>query len=333
MSTENIPALPETPPLPESGQAANLGSPISDLSYRSYSGPLKTRYLRWWVVALSGLKQTFSQPLLYVLLGLPTLRFMVAAAQLYFTSNFAPNLPNFMGEPDGQKYANIFWSAMCGDFNALITVLIAVAVGAGSISADNRSNALLVYLAKPIGKADYLFGKWLSIFLTLLICLFVPVFFLYLFCAFSYRDGGFFTSEPWLGPRLLLGILIPATIHSSLIVGFSAWSKSPRIVGAIYTSFYLVSGVVAGIISRILYRDNEVMRNLYSHFCLRGVINGIQQNNLHVVIAHISLKRGSVMEIVNPPLFMPLFVLATILVVGGIVAARSKINAVEVIRG
>ncbi len=148
MSTENIPAFPETPPLPEAGQAANLGSPISDLSYRSYSGPLKTRYLRWWVVAQSGLKQTFSQPLLYVLLGLPTLRFMVAAAQLYFTSNFAPNFPNFMGEPEGQKYADIFWSAMCGDFNALITVLIAVAVGAGSISADNRSNALLVYLAK-----------------------------------------------------------------------------------------------------------------------------------------------------------------------------------------
>ena len=75
------------------------------------------------------------------------------------------------------------------------------------------------------------------------------------------------------------------------------------------------------------------MRNLYSHFCLRGVINGIQQNNLHVTIAHMSMRRGSLMEIVNPPMFMPLFILATILVVGGIVAARLKINAVEVIRG
>ena len=176
MSSDQVPIIPPLPSIPPSpAQEVSRGvataSPISDLSYRSYEGPLKTRYSRWWVVAQAGLRQSFSQPLLYVLFGLPLLRFLIAGFQIYFVTKLVPNgqnLPNFPGEPEGQKFANLFWSAMCGDFNALLMMVIAVAIGAGSIAADNRSNALLVYLAKPIGKTDYLIGKWLNLFLTIL---------------------------------------------------------------------------------------------------------------------------------------------------------------------
>ena len=127
--------------------------------------------------------------------------------------------------------------------------------------------------------------------------------------------------------------MIPAVIHSSIIIGLSAWSKSPRIVGAIYASFYLVSGIVAGVISKILYQDNESMRNLVAHFCLRGIINGLQQNNLHVTVSHAVIRRGGGGDISGPPDLLPLLIIAGVLVIGGIVAARLKINAVEVIRG
>ena len=157
MGSEQVPSIPSLPPLPgKSGEKkATTVGPISDLSYRNYEGPLKTRYSRWWVITQAGLRQSFGQPLLYILFGLPLLRFLVAGFQVYFISNLIPNgqnLPNFPGEPEGQKFANIFWSAMCGDFNALIMMLIAISIGAGSIAADNRSNALLVYLSKPGGQ-------------------------------------------------------------------------------------------------------------------------------------------------------------------------------------
>ncbi len=36
-------------------------SPIADLTYRTYDGPLHTRAMRWWIVALSGLRATIKQ--------------------------------------------------------------------------------------------------------------------------------------------------------------------------------------------------------------------------------------------------------------------------------
>ena len=75
------------------------------------------------------------------------------------------------------------------------------------------------------------------------------------------------------------------------------------------------------------------MKNLFSHFCLRGVINGLQQNNLHVTISHAAMRRGGGGDISAPPQLVPLLIIAGVLVVGGLLAARAKINAVEVIRG
>jgi len=51
--------------------------------------------------------------------------------------------------------------------NSFSILCIALVVGAGAIAADNRSNALMVYLSKPITKGDYLLGKWMGIFLAI----------------------------------------------------------------------------------------------------------------------------------------------------------------------
>ena len=318
---------------------ASNGSSIADLSYRNYDGPLKARFLRWWVVAQSQLKLTWSRGWFYILAGLPLLRFLLSGFNMYLTSvfsaRFGQSSPNFLGEPEGQKYALQFWSVLCGDINSTMALIITLVVGAGCIAADNRSNAMLVYFSKPIGKLDYLVGKWASIFVTLFVIYLFPAALLYLFAVVSFRDEGFLTSEPWIGPRLLLSVFVGPLIHSSLIVGLSAWSKSPRIVGAIYASIYILGGIVAGVIAGIIFKDNPEIKNLVQHCSLLGLINGITQNIMHVAVPSplYFLRPFREPDVTEMPKLWPLLVIAGSLIVVGLTAAWVKIRAVEVVRG
>ena len=126
---------------------------------------------------------------------------------------------------------------------------------------------------------------------------------------------------------------MPAVLHSSLIVGISAWSKSPRIVAAIYTSLYILSGIVAFIIGSILYKSNPAMQNVIQHCSMRGLIIGIDQNILHVIVPSVKLQRGAAVDIVEIPKLWPLLTIAGALVIGSLTAAWVKIRAVEVVRG
>ena len=314
-------------------KVAGGDSSISDLSYRNYDGPLKTRFVRWWIVAQSGLRLTWGQGWFYILAGLPLLRFLLGGFLMYIRSQMAPDLPNYMGEPDGQRFALQFWSVLCGETNSILLLIIALVAGAGCIAADNRANALLVYFSKPIGKIDYLVGKWMSVFLTLFGVTAVPTALLYLYSFMSYREDGFLTNEPWLGPRLLLAALVPAVLHASLIVGISAWSKSPRIVSAIYTSLYILGGIVASVVGGILYKNHPEIQNVIQHCSLRGLINGIDQNILHVIVPNLRLQRGEALVTTDIPKLWPLLTIVGVLSAGSIVAAWLKIRAVEVVRG
>jgi hypothetical protein len=173
----------------------------------------------------------------------------------------------------------------------------------------------------------------MSIFLTLLAVTLFPTALLFLYSLVSYREAGFLTAEPWLGPHLLLAVLVPAVLHSSLIVGISAWSRSPRIVTAIYTSIYILGGIMALVVSGILYKDNPEMQNVIQHLSLRGMIIGIDQNILHVIVPNVALQRGAPVTTVEIPKLWPLLTTASALVVGGLIAAWIKIRAVEVVRG
>ena len=320
---------------------AEGGASISDLTYRTYDGPLKARFVRWWVVAQSGLRQTWGQWWFFMIASLPLIRFLMAGLFIFLRTQLADQvpggLPNYPGEPDGQHFALPFWSVLCGDTNSMLLLVIALVAGAGCIAADNRANALLVYFSKPIGKLDYLVGKWMSIFLTLAGVTLVPAALLYLFGVVSYRDEGFLTSEPWLGPHLLLAALIPAVVHASLIVGISAWSKSPRIVAAIYVSLYMISWALAPYVGGILYKNHPEIQNIIRHCSVRGLIIGIDQNILHVVVPEISIvsifQRGAPFSITEIPKLWPLATVAGALVIASISAAWLKIRAVEVVRG
>src|SRR4051794_23167198 len=102
-----------------------VASPIADLSYRSYEGPLLTHAVRWWVITKRGLQLIWSKPWIYILFGFSLIRFLFIGAILYFFSAQIMNM-SLPGEPQGQKFALLFWQALCGDFNSMILFSVAL---------------------------------------------------------------------------------------------------------------------------------------------------------------------------------------------------------------
>lgn len=319
------------------GPPTNGASPIADLSYRSYTGPLHTRAVRWWIVALATIRGAFKKPGFWIVFGLAALPYLIDGIVMLLSGIESP----FSRAEPGQKFALHFSSDLSSQ--QILLFVAALIVGSGSIAADNRANALLVYLSKPITKGDYLLGKWMGLFLPLFAIAFAPALLFYIFCLLSYTNNGFLRDEPLLFVRVLLACMVPGAVHASLLLAFSAWSKTPRMAGAIYAAFYFISQIVAGIAWSVVaihpggHIDTSPRSQFIQHLSVDGVIKGLAQNIFHLT-QHVMTRgrhnRGGFGEmILAPPPLVPLLTLALAMIVIGILATRAKIRAVEVVRG
>lgn len=301
-------------------------SPIADLSYRNYSGPLLTRAARWWTVAVMGIRLACSKYLFWLLCLLALLPHLVLGLMLYIRSQVSSSAGNgsLSGATAPLRYAETFFQAQNGQMFLLF--LVALTLGAGAIASDNQANALLVYLARPITRTDYLLGKWACIFLLLFAVAAVPALLMYVFCLLTFWSDGFLRNEPSLLGRVLAAAAVPAAIHASLLTGVSAWFKSGRVAGGFYTALYFLSALVAHAVWSARAQGDFAQDSLLQHLSLQGVVSGIVQS------IYQANTRSRFVEVAPPPLG-PLLLVGAALSVLGLLAAAYRIRAVEVIRG
>ena len=321
------------------------GPPIADLSYRNYDGPLKSRAIRWWIVALSTVRLAMKSKAYWILFSICALRYILQCAGIYLTRRLAEQIPDpSQALQLREKFVSSFFAALCGNMNSFCLLLIALVVGAGCIAADNKSNALMVYLSKPITKGDYLLGKWMGVFLSIYAAALIPALLLYLFCIAGYRSEGFLKEDPWLILRIPFAAAVPAAVHASLLVGISAWSKTPRSAGAAYVGLYFVSYTIAGIIlDKIFTTLPADTLALLTHSSVSGVIDGLVQQVYHIAsldipwfnqaVSNGSRNGGDGRVATEAPALWFVLTLGTGLCAAGIAAARARIRAVEVVKG
>lgn len=315
-------------------------SPIADLSYRGYDGPLRAHPARWWIVALAGIRGVMKNNWFWALVALAFLPFVFNGLVFYLRQAATglvggPGPNGMMPDAGDHQYATVFFNALTNS-ETLYWFAIALMVGAGSIASDNRANALQVYLSKPITKGDYLLGKWMSIFLTISGVALAPLIIMYAFLGAAFASHGFFSTEPTLLPRLIVVALIPGFIHASLLVGFSAWCSSSRVAGALYAAVYFIGGFVVGILWMLIYHLRPDRGILLQHCSIPGVLTGLTQGVLGVTIrsSGISRHHGNFVDMtVPPPNMWIMLAIAVSIGVIGIGAARARIRAVEVVKG
>ncbi|MFT3784485.1 MAG: hypothetical protein QM790_20935 [Nibricoccus sp.] len=129
------------------------------------------------------------------------------------------------------------------------------------VARDRASNALTIYLSRPLTSYDYLLGKF-GIILGILVLLWTgPLLFGWLLSmAFAPNTDFFVYSLTALGRALLFNVISLITL-SSIALGISSLGKNARAVTAIWMGTWLIIGGIANIPST----PNYVRALSFSH--------------------------------------------------------------------
>jgi ABC-2 type transport system permease protein len=324
-------------------QPAPGPSGIADLTYRNYDGPMRPRAARFWTVALSVIRTNIKKPGFWVVGSLMLLVYLFVGLIFFLTRNVAAN-----ARGAGAAISYPVAAQLGVQWTLFLLFIATLFVGSGAIAADNKANALLVYLGKPLTKLDYLLGKWVGIFTLLASLSLLPSLVLYLFFLTSYYSDGFLKEQPLLGWRMILSSLLGPAINTSLVVGISAYNKSPRMAGAIYAGFYLVLQVLMGAGGFLFFRNAlldedaavkadtrpAVRAATIQRLSVPGVVEGVSMAILKVQPKDIIIGGPPrFRDRVKSPLTLPLVLLGLGFMIVPLALARTRINAVEVVKG
>lgn len=323
-----------------------MASPILDLSYRNYDGPLEPPLHRWWAIAKMSMRLAIKKKGFWLWAAVSGYWYMILLIIFYFIDLSSPvSALTGQGNP---IFSNIIWKNQFLNAFAvsqLFLFILALLLGAGAIANDNRANALLVYLSKPCSKLDYVIGKWVGIFVPITLVSAAPTFVFYLYCLMSYRNYGFLTQDPWLIVRLFGVVLIPGFFHASVTLGISSLFQQGRLAGATYAGLYFF-GYFFTLAMQGIYAigSNNQMRGVSSgppklvqdlYYCgIDGIQTAIAKIILHTNGSPLfpsPAQPGQNSGVVPEPsalIFFPAFFLVCGLFM---LLAWSKIRAVEVV--
>ncbi len=164
--------------------------------------------------------------------------FIVNAVRIYFAVNF-PQAGSFFG-------VNPSMFRQFLDSQGVFVFFMTVWAGAGLIANDRRSNALQIYLSKPLLRSEYIGGKMAVLAVFLLNVTLVPgLLLLLLQIAFS-GSFDFVSKNAYLLPAIVLGSLIQVIVSATTMLALSSLSKSSRYAALLYTGAIFFTDAVFG---------------------------------------------------------------------------------------
>lgn len=315
-----------------------MSSPIADLSYRSYDGPRLKASDCWKVILKNTVLSAVRKRIYWVVTFVGSWYFLALLVIMFF-------LERVLGQQNpemlSQFLKNMVWSdqLLLGfTFGQLSYLFVTILVGSGALANDRRSNALLVYLSKPVTTKDYVLGKFLGTYIPVLASMALPGILFYAIGALSYSGYGFLKDLSVL-PKMLLVYLVASFFFTSLIFGIGALSKHGRIVSAAYAGIYFICGFLAlvsyqawnsNIGSEVATRSTTLARLTYAG--VDGMVIGFAKSLLRTD-GSLPFARQANFEVPVPfpPLWLPSGIILVVCVVSWLLIMRS-VRAVEVIK-
>jgi ABC-type transport system involved in multi-copper enzyme maturation permease subunit len=183
------------------------------------------------------------------LLLLALLPFVIRAVQIYVATNV----------PQAQALLRIT-PATFRDFLAgqnIFVFFITVYVGAGLIANDKRTNALQIYLSRPLTRGEYIAGKLAILLVFLLLVTWVPAMTLLVLQLLFSGSVEFLRANLYLPFAITAFSFTIAGTASITMLALSSLSKSGRYVGILYTLLIFLSQALYGVL-RIATGDTYV---------------------------------------------------------------------------
>jgi ABC-2 type transport system permease protein len=209
--------------------------PIYDQTYRHYRGQRLAPGRAWTVIARAGIRSFFSRRAFLGLLLVSWVPFFIRAVQIYAAANvpqasFLALTPATFRQFLGQQDVFVFF--------------MTVYVGAGLIANDRRANALQIYLSKPLGRSEYIAGKFAILVTFLLMVTWVPAIVLLVVQVAFTGSVAFLAANSFLFPAITTFCLLLALVGGASMLSLSSLSNNSRYVGILYAALIFFSQAI-----------------------------------------------------------------------------------------
>jgi ABC-2 type transport system permease protein len=213
--------------------------PIHDQSYRRYAGERTPPGRAWTVIASAGIRNMLAKRAFLGLLIVAWLPFVVRAVQMYLAANFSQMT---MIAPSPGTFREFI------EQQGVFTFFITIFTGAGLIANDLRANALQIYLSKPLGRLEYIAGKFTVLAFFLLLVTWLPATMLLVIQVVFAGNLTFLQANLYLLPAILVTTSIETTVLALVMLALSSLSKSARFVGIMYAGVLFFTAALYGVV-------------------------------------------------------------------------------------
>jgi len=227
--------------------------PIYDLSYRHWPGVPGSRSQRWVPITWSGLLPLLKKRAFLFWM------FLCWAPALIFGGFIYLRVSALQGDLNlnaGDLFdANAWFFREYLKNQLFLYMLTSAFAGAGLIANDRRTNALQIYLSKPLRPLDYLFGKACTVGAALALVTSGPSLALYLLRAGLDRQGGYVTSHLMLPFQIVAGSALIIVTMSIISLTVSSFATSGRTAGVALVMLYVFSESIRLILGLLFERS------------------------------------------------------------------------------
>jgi len=130
----------------------------------------------------------------------------------------------------------------------LFVFFITIYAGAGLIASDRQSNALQLYLSKPITRNDYIAGKLLTLAIFLVAVTWVPAMLLLVLQVLFSGSLAFVADHPRLVPAITLASALQVALAVVTMVALSSLSASRRFAAMLYAAIAIFAAAIARVL-------------------------------------------------------------------------------------
>lgn len=239
--------------------------PVYDQSYQHWDGEFSRPLFRWLPMVRYHVNLMLKRRLVWLFLFLAFVPAFIFAVFVYISSQAEDGMTRIdmvagaLTEVAAERQ-DIDFSRMSLDekylflsrngfmfflitFQALVVLTMTSLIGSGLIARDVKSNAMEIYLTKPITALDYVLGKLAVIAVFIFMTSFLPSLIVFLVAGATW-PGYFEVAWPVLLP-LLCACLIASLVNGMVILGLSSLAKSPRYATMIWFALCFVSAMTS----------------------------------------------------------------------------------------
>jgi len=213
--------------------------PIHDQGYRHYAGERALHRRAWWVIAHAGIMERLRERRFIGLLLFSWSLFLMRAVQLYLGTTIAQ--ASFLAPTDETFHQFL-------NQQRIFVFFITIYAGAGLIANDRQSNALQIYLSKPITRHQYIAGKLVTLAAFLVAVTWLPALLLLVLQVLFSGGVEFVSSHPRLIPAITLASFLQVSLAVMTMVALSSLSRSRRFVSMLYAGIVFFGAALDGVL-------------------------------------------------------------------------------------